>query len=370
MDYSDNIERFLGYPVNSAYDYSPVFDSFKFRLNNIGDPYSPSSYKLNTKGKEREVMEFFQELWGFDKDNVWSYITASGTIGNLQGLFIGREAFPTAKFYTSADSHYSIFKCARILGLELIVVESQDNGEIDYKDFETKLKANLQYPAIINVNLGSTMKGAVDNSREIYRILSKYNKQTEYYMHGDGALMGFVLPFLEKDIFFKKCLHSISISGHKFLGIPFCCGVFMMERKFLSYVNNNIEYIGSNDATLMGSRSGQAPLFFEHIINQKGMKGFEEDVMKCIGNAEYMTQVLNEETNGNAQAWRNQNSITVVFNKPDKELAELWQLANEKDISHAIVMPHVTKHRINKFVKEYGGMISRGNSVKGITKKI
>ena len=36
-------------------------------------------------------------------------------------------------------------------------------GEIDYDDLGRRLAANKGRPAIINVNIGTTVKGAVDN---------------------------------------------------------------------------------------------------------------------------------------------------------------------------------------------------------------
>ncbi len=37
------------------------------------------------------------------------------------------------------------------------------SGEIDYEDLRAHLKANADKPAILNVNIGTTVKGAVDD---------------------------------------------------------------------------------------------------------------------------------------------------------------------------------------------------------------
>jgi histidine decarboxylase len=341
-----NLQQFLGYPCNIAYDYSNVTKMFNTHINNVGCPFSSSTYKVNTKDVEITVLEYFAKLWGLDPAKVWGYISNGGTEANLQGLYVARESLDAnAIFYTSEDSHYSIFKIAKILKLNLCVVRSQENGEIDYNDFDLKVGINKYAPVIINVNLGTTMKGAIDNPREIFRILQKHHKENEYYMHADGALMGFVLPFLEKDTFFKKHIHSISISGHKFLGIPFPCGVFLMERRFLKHVQNNIEYIGSKDCMISGSRNGHSPLFFKHILDTKTLDDFKADITNCIELAEYLVSNL-------PGSWRNQNSITVVFPRPSIEIIEKWQLATSGDISHVVVMPHVTKEKLDAFIAE------------------
>ena len=341
----------IGYPLNMAYDYSAVSGSINKQLNNVGCPFAGSSVKINTKPTERQVLSFFADLWGVSNDNVWGYLTSSGTEGNMQGLYVGREKLMSGGsndvvLYTTKESHYSIFKIARILQLQTCVVETQECGEMDYKDFESKLLSNYDKKVLINANLGTTMKGAIDDTRKIYRIIKKYKKENDYYLHVDGALMGFVLPFIENDLFFKTHIHSISISGHKFLGIPFPCGVFLMEKRFLSDISNHIEYIGSIDCTISGSRNGHSPLFFKHIIDQKGHDGFKTDVERCIEHADYLAENL-------PGGWRNQNSITVVFPKPSDFVVDKWQLAVQGDIAHVVVMCHVTKEIIDKFINDY-----------------
>lgn len=345
-DLTSHIDTFLGYPCNTAYDYSEIMEAFKYNINNVGCPYIEGTYKVNTKAVEREVLSFFARLWGFNQENIWGYVTSAGTEGNMQGLYVGRESLNNdAIFYTSKASHYSLFKIARILRLNLCVINTVETGEMDYKNFEEHLVRNIDKPALINANLGTTMTGAIDNTREINRILKKHNK-SDYYLHADGALMGFVIPFIQDDLFFKRHIHSISISGHKFLGIKLPCGIFIMEKQFLNLVQNNVEYIGSSDCTISGSRNGHTPLFYKYIIDKKGISGFKNDIQNCIELAEYLTDEI-------PSAWRNQNSITVVFPKPSNHLIDKWQLATQDGISHVVVMPHVTKGKLDRFIDDY-----------------
>jgi len=349
----ENLQTFLGYPCNTAYDYSEILPYFKYNINNVGCPFTEGTYKVNTKHVEQEVLAFFANLWGINPENIWGYVTSAGTEGNMQGLYVGREALRVNEdceecvFYTSKESHYSLFKIARILQLDLCVINTQPNGEMDYMDFEQKLCSNLTKSALINANLGTTMKGAIDNTAVIHSILSKHKKQSrDFYIHADGALMGFLIPFIENDLIFKQYINSISISGHKFLGIKFPCGVFLMENKFLSLIKQDIEYIGSSDCTISGSRNGHTPLFFKHIITNKGVKGFKEDIDRCIALAEYLVQRI-------PSAWKNPSSITVVFPRPSDQLICKWQLATQGDISHVVVMPHVTKEKLDAFISDY-----------------
>lgn len=338
------LKTYTGYPCNSSYDYSEIANVCATHINNVGSPESSSTYRANTKDIELEVIQWFADLWGV-KD-VWGYTTSGGTEANLQGLFVGRESANGRKhiFMTTSDSHYSIFKIAKILNLNMCIVNSQDNGEMDYHDFEEKL---LQFPdtyVIVNANLGTTMKGAIDNTRHIYRILQK-NKRN-WYLHVDGALTGFYLPLLEKDLFFKSKINSMSISGHKFLGVPMPCGIFLMEKQFLKTISNNIEYIGATDCMISGSRSGHSALFMKYMISKIGLDGFKKDIDRCIELAEYLV-------NNIEGAWRNDNSITVIFPRPSEKICQQWQLASQDNISHIVVMPHVTKEKIDTFIADY-----------------
>jgi len=216
---------------------------------------------------------------------------------------------------------------------------------MDYHDFDAQISRNADKYTIVCANLGTTMKGALDNTREIYRIIKKHNLQNNSYIHADGALSGFYIPFIEKDLFFKAHINSMSISGHKFPGIPFPCGIFIMEKRFLDLITNNVECIGSKDCMISGSRNGNAPIFLKHIIDTKKHEGFKKDVEACIELAEYAVEKI-------PNSWRNHNSITVVIPRPAEHIIQKWQLATKCDISHIVILPHVTKEKIDAFVTD------------------
>ena len=61
----------------------------------------------------------------------------------------------------------------------------------------------------------------------------------------------------------------------------------------------------------------------------------------------------NELTNAGFTARLNDLSCTVVLERPmDDALIKRWQLACEEDIAHVVVMPNVTRGKIDQFVKE------------------
>jgi histidine decarboxylase len=145
----------IGYPINFSYDYSPVSHFFHYNIINVGDSWGSSLFAPNTKDLEREVLSFFADLWGVNIDNTWAYLTQAGTEGNMQGLYVGREVArgKPVILYTTKNSHYSIVKIARILNIPLCLVESQDNGEMNYGDFDNNLAKNLDKFVLVNMQV-------------------------------------------------------------------------------------------------------------------------------------------------------------------------------------------------------------------------
>jgi predicted HAD superfamily phosphohydrolase YqeG len=66
--------------------------------------------------------------------------------------------------------------------------------------------------------------------------------------------------------------------------------------------------------------------------------------------AQYLRNALTEK---GFTARLNDLSCTVVLERPmDDALIKRWQLACEEDIAHVVVMPNVTRSKIDKFVQE------------------
>ncbi len=75
-----------------------------------------------------------------------------------------------------------------------VQVKTLKSGEIDYDHFRELLFINKSRPAIVNVNCGTTVKGAVDDLDRVLEILRDcgYNED-RFYIHVDGALFGMMV---------------------------------------------------------------------------------------------------------------------------------------------------------------------------------
>lgn len=346
----ERAQNFIGYPVSIDFDYSELYPLLKYPLNNLGDPLIESTYDLNSRSIEREVVQFFAEIFKAPKENSWGYVTSGGSEGNLYALYVARELYPSGMVYYSEATHYSIQKNINLLGMPSILIRAQENGEMDYEDLKDAVHMHRDRPAIVVANIGTTMTEAKDDISQIKKAL-KSSAIRNHYIHADGALAGTYLALLEKEpkFDFENGADSVAISGHKFIGSPIPCGVVVVKKNYKDRIGQAIPYIGTLDTTITGSRNGHSPVFLWYAIKKFGVEGLKARAQNCMEVAEYAEKKLQEM---GMNAWRNLHAITVVFNKPSVEVCIKWQLASEGKLSHIICMPGITKEKIDEFLKD------------------
>jgi histidine decarboxylase len=354
----DDLRRyFVGYPCNQDFDYSALAPFLAYSINNVGDPFSGSNIPLNTHEFEREVLLEFAELARAPKEAWWGYVTAGGTEGNMYGLYVARELHPEGICYFSEDTHYSVAKVLRLQHTRNIMIKSQPSGEMDYDDLRETLRIHRDVPPIVFANIGTTMKGAVDNLGTIRAIFDELAINSAY-IHADAALSGMILPFVTEPQpwDFADGADSISISGHKLLGSPLPCGVVLARKANVDRIARSIEYIGALDTTIAGSRSAMAPLFLWYRLRTLGREGCRGIVERSIALADYAIAALEKR---GIEAWRHRNSITVVFPKPPGEVMRKWILAPRKNIAHIITLPHMREEIIEEFANDLAAAFAR-----------
>ncbi|MGZ3519678.1 MAG: histidine decarboxylase [Vulcanimicrobiaceae bacterium] len=346
----------VGYPASKDLDVRDLSRFLAFAMNNIGDPFAESTYRVNTREFERDVVAFFASLLRAPEGNWWGYVTNGGTEGNLYGLYLARELHPNGIVYFSEQTHYSVSKNLHFLGMRHIMIRSQHSGEIDYEDLRETLKIHRDSPPIVFANIGTTMTEARDDIGKVRSILDDLAIR-QSYIHSDAALSGGYAAFLDPrpSFDFADGADSIAISGHKFLGVPLPCGVVLAKKRNVERIARSIDYIGSLDTTISGSRNGFTPLALWYVIASLGVEGLRERARAALDLAAYAQAQL--QARGVA-AWRNPNAITVVFPKVSEALKAKWQLATER-FSHLIVMPGITTATIDAFVSEVAADLSQ-----------
>jgi histidine decarboxylase len=133
------------------------------------------------------------------------------------------------------------------------------------------------------------------------------------------------------------------------IGSPIPCGVVLAKRKNIDYISQDVEYVGSKDTTIPGSRNAISPVFLWYQLKKLGFIGFQNMIRSCFDVADFAIKMFKAY---GIEAWRHNNSVTVVFKRPSDALIKKWQLAVNGETAHIITMPHVTKRKIVEFVKE------------------
>ena len=200
----------LGYPGNYAsrldgfYQWYTANNMQNILINNAGDPFAQSG-ALSSLTFEREVIERFAPLYGFEQDNLWGIVTMSGTDGNNHGIYFGVNYLKkkTGKMpvaYVSDEAHYSNYRLCDVQNLDVRLIKSDEMGCMIADSLEAVLDTTR--PCLIIYAMGSTFKGAIDNQQELNAVLARH-PEIDVYRHVDAALFGGYLPFT-KYLYFVK----------------------------------------------------------------------------------------------------------------------------------------------------------------------
>ncbi|KAH7352227.1 hypothetical protein KP509_19G035700 [Ceratopteris richardii] len=323
------------------------------------------------------------------------------------------NAYTPIAFF-SEDTHYSISKAMTMLSIQTFYAEGEEkypgecplnNGtwpaevpshesgamNIDSLSVLVEFFASRGYPIIVCFNYGTTFKGAYDDvsyaCRKLKPILEKYNllerdvtygdnqtdKRTGFWFHVDGALGAAYMPFIEMAYLSSRVatkgptfdfrlpmVHSIAMSGHKWIGAPVPCGVFMTRVKYQMLPPEIPEYIGSPDTTFAGSRNGLSPmLLWDNIARHS----YEDQIQKALDLeqlAAYAEDKLlylqNEVLHTDLFVARTKLALTVRFKRANEKLCRKYSLSNEdlggRRFSHIFLMEHVTTELVDQLIED------------------
>lgn len=356
-----------GYPVNENiqldgfYEWYLENDIDSCMLNNAGDP---NSFTANhgVLEVENEVIHFFAPFYGFDEDNVWGLVSASGTDGNNHGIYFGRHYLQSVTgmepiLYVSTESHYSNMRLAELQQIETRLIPTDEMGRMIPEEFREVL--DPERPALVVYSMGTTFKGGVDDQQAINEIISEMNPPA-VYRHVDAALFGGYLPFTEygEMVDRKACeFDSIAVSGHKFFGIDEPCGLFFTTQEVMAEQNPYaISYLNGSMPMINCSRSALNPLKFYWIIKNTGLEGLKEQARSLLDNTVYLKERLDEI---GWPAWVScEESNTVFFERPSEEIMEKYFLAPDHDdrfggdLAHVVVMQSVSPEMIDALIAD------------------
>jgi glutamate/tyrosine decarboxylase-like PLP-dependent enzyme len=197
---------------------------------------NPNNHALDggpaTAAMEKDVVAQLAAMFGFpEAPGHLGHLTSSGTIANLEALFVAREAHPGKGVAHSADAHYTHARMAHLLGIESVAVPVVGDGTMDL-DALDRLLAGGRVGTVV-ATTGTTGLGAVDPVHEILPIARRYGVR----VHVDAAYGGFFRliaddlpggvtapPYLA----IAEC-DSVVIDPHKHGLQPYGCGAVLFR---------------------------------------------------------------------------------------------------------------------------------------------
>lgn len=248
---------------------------------------NPNNHALDggpaTAQLEKECIIQLAEMFGFQ--NHLGHLTSSGTIANLEALWISRNIHPEKYIAFSEQAHYTHGRMCEVLRTGNIVLSTDRKGKIDLNDLEKKLKS-FQVGTVV-VTAGTTGTGSIDPVDEIVKLSSKYN----FRIHVDAAYGGFYTVLKNNSLINGKDFKAISkadsvvIDPHKHGLQPYGCGCIIFADpsvgKFYKH-DSPYTYFTSKDLhlgeiSLECSRAGAAASAFWTTLRffpLEGDKGF------------------------------------------------------------------------------------------------
>ncbi|WP_313683868.1 pyridoxal-dependent decarboxylase [Pantoea sp.] len=419
-DFESRKELSLGFLSNQLFDYSAIFPFFNIHISNIGDPFLAKSTLLNARKMEQEVLDYFSRLWNaksripLTPESYWGYILGMGaTEGNMYSLWSAREYFDAKLIsgelnhitprhpilFFSLESHYSMEKCARLLGIAtfqetgnkyypgqcpltedgswLRGVPVDEHGAVEPKLLALLVDffAEKGHPPIIVLNIGSTFHGAFDSPLLVWQYLSPVlakhgfctltdsDSRPDCWIHIDGALGAVYLPYLEMAFqqkltpengpqfdFSLPWVSSIVMSSHKWYGAPFASGIYMSKEKYRMLPATDPEYVNSPDTTLSGSRNGLSALLLWYTITTVTSQMQAETAARCAALAVYAVEQLEavKTIHPSFQVARGPQSLVVCFTRPQDKIFKRFHLSGSGKLAHIVMMPHVTHSAIDQ----------------------
>ncbi|HWY79959.1 MAG TPA: aminotransferase class V-fold PLP-dependent enzyme [Candidatus Sulfotelmatobacter sp.] len=237
---------------------------------------------------ETIIDKYFKRL--FDNKDGSVVLTSGSTESILLAFHYAREKARDEKNITKPNilipkhAHYSLKRCARMLNIEVKEIKLNNNYTTDIEDVKQKIDENTILIAGIMI---STELGVIDDLMQLDAIAKKHNT----WIHIDGAIGGFIIPYLDTDIKYKfsqlESLFSMNISCHKF-GLSLCGGgiLLLRDKQVTQRYTGSIEYLSSGNKkmaglTVTGSSLGVFSLYTNIMLyKNQGYRNFAKKYIK------------------------------------------------------------------------------------------
>jgi glutamate/tyrosine decarboxylase-like PLP-dependent enzyme len=153
------------------------------------------------------------------------HLTSSGTLANLEALWVAGQLAPDKRIVGSEQAHYTHQRISGVLKIEYTGIAADNLGRMSMDALETELRRGDVGTVV--VTLGSTAIGAVDPLDEVLALKQRYG----FRVHVDAAYGGYfrlipeaLAPTARRAYAAMDEADSIAIDPHKHGLQPYGCG--------------------------------------------------------------------------------------------------------------------------------------------------
>jgi glutamate/tyrosine decarboxylase-like PLP-dependent enzyme len=187
---------------------------------------NPNNHALDggpvTSEMEKEAVAELAIMLGLEEPNL-GHLTASGTIANLEALWVARELHPDKGVAYGANAHYTHARMCQVLRMPATAVPATPNGRIDLDALDQACATGTIGTIVLTG--GTTGLGAVDPIDEALALREKYGVR----IHVDAAYGGFFRLLDDAPAGLAAIAHadSVVIDPHKHGLQPYGCGAVL-----------------------------------------------------------------------------------------------------------------------------------------------
>jgi glutamate/tyrosine decarboxylase-like PLP-dependent enzyme len=195
---------------------------------------NPNNHALDggpaTGAMEKELVKDLAAMFHLPGDTL-GHLTSSGTIANLEALWVARQLHPGKAIAYSQEAHYTHERMCGVLGVDTVPVPADDAGRIDLDALERELRTGAVGTVVLTA--GTTGLGALDPIHQALELRERYGCR----LHVDAAYGGFfaLLAWADDPLVAPEPLRAIAacdsvvVDPHKHGLQPYGCGAVLFR---------------------------------------------------------------------------------------------------------------------------------------------
>ena len=235
--------RFWGWAGGTGSPTGMMADMLAAGMNAVPGPFNDAAARVET-----QVVNWMKAALGFPED-ASGVFTSGGSVANLIGLAVGRDAcagYDVSErgvgaeegklvFYASSETHSSIFKAAKLLGLgkdAVRVIPVDDELRMVIPDLEAAIvrdRSEGMRPFAVVGTAGTINTGSIDDLDAIADVAAREG----LWFHLDGAFgaMAALSPETQGLVPGMERADSLAFDFHKWMYVPYEAGCVLIRNK-------------------------------------------------------------------------------------------------------------------------------------------